>query len=133
MLLLVVVCSGRPLHAENISGFECVDRMMLPVYAGLVWKAQITGTATVRIGVSSEGTISDVKVESPHVALTGWVSGTLKRALFRKECYGRTIVLTFKYTLEGREREAPDNQIVIRHPGTVEILAHPPILRQIID
>jgi hypothetical protein len=130
---LILFFVNGDLHAEEISGFGCVDQMTLPVYAGLVWQAQITGTATARILLNSEGSALHVKIDSPHKALTGWVAGTLSKASFLKECKGRTIELIFKYRLEGQKREAPDNQIVVKHPGTVEITAYPPILHPIVN
>jgi hypothetical protein len=107
--------------------------MTLPVYAGLVWQAQLTGTATVRVVLNAEGKALEIKVDSPHKALTGWVAGTLTRASFLKQCGGRTLELVFKYRLEGQKRNTPDNQIVVKHPGTVEVIAFPPILHQIVN
>lgn len=127
------LCGRGQLNAQAGPGLECIEQMTLPVYAGLVWQAQVVGVATVRLVVSWDGSASEVTIESPHKTLTAWVAGALRSARFRRECKGQAVVLTFKYSLQGEKRAAPDNQITVRHPGIVEIRAHPPVLRETVD
>jgi hypothetical protein len=122
------------LLAEERPGLGCISEMALPVYAGVFWQAQITGTAIVRIVLGPKGTPSDVQVvESPHAFLKNWLPEWFKKSSFLPGCGGQTIQITLKYRLDGARRESPDNHIVIRFPGTFEITAYPPILHQTID
>ena len=130
--LAITGCNSL-LFAADRPGLWCISKSSLPVYAGLPWQAQLTGTATARIIVGSEGKPLEIKVAGTHGALTAWVKGWLNRTSFLPECKGQTIDLKFEYRLEGARREFPDNQIVIKFPGTFEITAHPPILRQNVD
>src|SRR5882762_4128383 len=123
--------NGLLLAEEKQSGLACISDMALPVYAGILWQAQITGTARVRIALSPGGTPSEVRViESPHASFAIWLPGWFKKSSFLPQCAGKTIELTLKYRLEGLRRESPDNQVVIKFPDTFEITAHPPILHQ---
>jgi len=135
LFALGIVGSNALLLAdEEQPGLACISDMALPVYAGIFWQAQITGTAKVRIAMSPGGTPSEVRVlESPHAFLTTWLPDWFKKSSFLPQCGGKTIDLTIKYRLEGLRRESPDNQVVIKFPGTFEITAHPPILHQTID
>lgn len=130
--LLLIMCSAASL-AEEQPGLACVGEMALPVYSGVIWQARITGTARVRIALDARGRPSEVRVESPHVSLTNWLTWWFKKSSFLQQCGGQTIDLTFKYRLEGANHEMPDNQIVIKYPGTFEITAYPPILHVAID
>jgi hypothetical protein len=122
------------LAEEKQPGMACISDMALPVYAGIFWQAQTTGTVKVKIALSSGGTPSEVQViESPHPSFAIWLPGWFKKSSFLPQCGGKTIELTIKYRLEGLRRESPDNQVVIKFPDTFEITAHPPILHQTID
>jgi hypothetical protein len=126
--------SGFLLAEEEQPGLACISEMAVPVYAGMFWQAQTTGTVKVRIALSPGGTPSEVRVvESPHPSFTIWLPGWFKKSSFLTQCGGKTIELTFKYRLEGLRRESPDNEVVIKFPDTFEITAHPPILHQTID
>jgi len=126
--------NGSLLGEQEQPGLACISDMALPVYAGIFWQAQVTGTVKVRIALSPGGTPSEVRViESPHPSFTIWLPGWFKKSSFLPQCGGKTIALTIKYRLEGLRRESPDNQIVIKFPDTFEITAHPPILHQTID
>jgi hypothetical protein len=107
--------------------------MTLPVYGSLPWIAQITGTASVTIRLDHSAKVQNLEVESPHKALTEWVEGWLTRSSFLDSCGGQTVQLTFKYLLEGERRNAPENRVVVKFPGTFEITASPPILHQIVN
>ncbi len=126
--------NGSLLAEQEQPGLACISDMALPVYAGILWQAQVTGTVKVRIALSPGGTPSEVRViESPHPSFTIWLPGWFKKSSFLPQCGGKTIALTIKYRLEGLRSESPDNQIVIKFPDTFEITAHPPILHQTID
>jgi hypothetical protein len=125
---------GLLLAEEEQSGLACISDMALPVYAGIFWQAQITGTGRVRIVLSSHGMPLEVRVlDSPHAFLTTWLPLWFKKSSFLPQCGGKTVQLILKYRLEGPRRESPDNQVVIKFPGTFEITAYPPILHEQIN
>jgi hypothetical protein len=81
--------------------------MALPVYAGIFWQAQITGTVKVKIALSSGGTPSEVRViESPQASFAIWLPGWFKKSSLLPQCAGKTIELTLKYRLDGLKRES---------------------------
>jgi hypothetical protein len=129
-----LVCAGNSLlGAADRPALACIQDMALPVYSGPIWQAQITGTATVGIGLDVRGVPSEVRVASPHVALTKWLTEWFKKSLFLPECGGQTITLILKYRLEGPSHEKPENKVVLKYPGTIEFIAYPPILRPSVD
>jgi hypothetical protein len=120
--------------AADVPALGCIETVALPVYAGIFWQAQITGTVNVEIAIGHGGAPLDVQVlESPHALLTKWLPDWFKKSVFQSACGGQTIHITLIYRLEGERREAPENQVVIRYPGTFEITAHPPILHPTVD
>jgi hypothetical protein len=119
--------------AEQSSGLGCISEIALPVYGSLPWLAQITGTARVTIHLDTSGKPVHLDVHSPHKALTDWVKGMLTKSSFLGSCGGQTVHLVFKYRLDGERREAPDNHVVVKSPGTFEITASPPALHQIVN
>jgi hypothetical protein len=128
----LLIC--HPLLAEQPSALACISNLPVPVYDGLLWQAQLTGTVVVRVVAGSDGAASEVQmVQSPHEFFKIWLPTWLKESRFLTECVGQTLELTFKYRLEGLRREAPDNHVVIKSPGIFEITASPPILHQTID
>ena len=133
--LLALAASGPNgfISGEERPGLSCIKEMEVPVYRSLPWLAQETGTVMARIALNTGGKPSDISIESPHKALTGWVTAWLRKSSFLPACGGQTIQLTFTYRLEGERRELPDNRIVIKFPGIFEITAHPPILHQTVD
>jgi hypothetical protein len=134
ILFALRLAGSNCLLFANEPGLACVSEMALPVYAGIFWQAQITGTVRLRIVLSPDGTPSEVLVlESPHAFLTTWLPRWFQKSSFLPRCGGKSIGLTIIYRLEGARRESPDNQVKIKFPGTFEITARPPILHQTID
>ena len=124
----------HPVAAAQRSGLSCISNLSIPVYGGLLWQAQLTGTVSVTVVVTAGGAASEITVlQSPHEFFRLWLPLRLKTSVFLPECAGRNIELTFRYSLVGPRREAPDNQVVVKSPGIFEITASPPILHQTID
>jgi hypothetical protein len=120
-------------YAQDRNGLACIQEMSVPEYIGVLWQARIVGTANVEISLDANGVPADVRVQSPHVSMTNWLAGWFKKSSFLPVCGRQTISLRFVYRLEGAKRDKPDNQIVIKYPGTFEITAHPPDLPNIVN
>jgi hypothetical protein len=131
--LSLLGCATGALVAQDRSDLACIQELAVPAYSSLIWQARITGTATVQISLSATGSPTEVRVQSPHVALTNWLSLWFKKSSFLPVCGGKTLNLTLVYRLEGANQETPDNRIVIRYPATIDITAHPPIPHVIVD
>lgn len=128
-LLMCFLVIGRAMAEE--SAFQCIEQITMPVYGGLVWQAQVTGRATAQI-VLTDGK-PEIRVQSSDRVLAAWVTGALRAATFRTECRNRIVHLEFQYELRGKRREAPDNQVSVKYPGTILITASPPVLHPSID
>lgn len=123
-----------PTFAEQRSALSCISNLSVPLYGGLLWQAQLTGIVSVKVVVGAGGAAKDVTVlESPHEFFRLWLPVRLKASAFLAECVGQTLQFTFKYSLVGPRRDAPDNQVVIKSSGVFEITASPPILHPTID
>lgn len=132
-LLAVVVLSVSPLLAEDASSLSCIQQVEVPVYAGVLWQARISGTATVRATLDEHGRPSKIRVDSPHPSLTKWLTSWFNHAAFLPQCGGRTMTVELTYMLEGAKRESPDNRVILKYPGIIQIIAHPPILHPSVD
>ncbi len=121
-------------RAEDQSALSCISSLAVPGYAGLFWKAQTTGDVRLRLVLSKEGAVSDVRVvESPHPSFAIWLPQWFKKSSFLSRCGGKTLEITLRYQLEGKPSESPDNRIVVKYPDTFEIIASPPISHPIVD
>lgn len=133
---LIVLTFGLAVEtatAQERAPLACVKEMDLPTYAGPIWGARISGTANVNIVLGSDGRAGSVDVESPHISMTNWLRIWCMRLRFLVECSGQRIHFTIIYRLEGDQRDVPDNKVVLKHPGTIVVTAHPPRVLTIID
>jgi hypothetical protein len=132
MIFWIAFGSNSVLRAEE-SATACLHDLVVPVYGGLPWQAQLTGVVVSKVTVAADGAPLDIQLNGSHQALNEWVKGALKRATFSKKCAGQTIQLTFRYQLEGEKQRAPTNKIRIKGPGVFEITSNPPLLKSILD
>ena len=134
MCLIAHLFGGNGLlRAEEYPAAGCIKQLSLPLYGSLPWQAQLTGTVRANMVLGSTGVVKELRVEGPHAALTEWVRSHLRNATFLPVCGSQTIELTFSYHLEGARHELPDNQVVIKYPGTFEVTAFPPVLHMSVD
>ena len=111
---------------------ECVEELNIPVYAGALWRAQVTGDVMVSIQILADRRAKAV-AKSTHISLSKYVEQEIIKSKFRPACMGRTIEIFLRYRQEGLIDEGPVNRLKFRPPNRFEVIACPPPPHTIIN
>ena len=99
-----------------------------PLYnPGLIWQAQLSGTASVRIAIKGAKAES-VTVTGVHDGLAHWIKTQLSESVFNQVYHAMTIEMTLTYKLEGRRARSPISEVRYLPPNDLLITARPPII-----
>ena len=105
----------------------CVDNLSIPVYWGLAWTVQASGTVRALISIGSDGIQTKIEIQSPFPILKGWVEKSLKDSHFHDRCGGQTVEINFIYQFRGNPNSDPKNEVQFKGPNTFVVIAYPPI------
>jgi hypothetical protein len=111
----------------------CVERMPIPGYRGVLWMAQVSGQAQVRIVIGEDGKVSSIEVQSSQPILADWLKASLRNLSMYDNCAGSVVEINFIYRLLGDRSETPRDEILLKESNTFDIIAHPPIIHTIAD
>jgi len=103
----------------------CIEDLQVPLYDGLAWIAQATGSfeASIMIG---PGPARLTAVHGGPPVIAELLKAALAEATFSHRCDRRTLEIHFIYRLEGAPDNSPHNRIRVKRDDTFEIVARPP-------
>jgi hypothetical protein len=127
-IFLVTMGMGCGLaHETGAKEIACVVELRLPWYEGLVWEAQLTGTAKVEVDIGISGKIAESRVKGVPQALAEWIKAQFGKSQFKETCKDQTLRYQITFCMEGLVSPKPVNSVIFRPPDHFIIVARPPI------
>lgn len=107
--------------------FQCVRRLVLPVYSPLARTPGISGSVQFRAQITKNGLLDAIQSTGPDL-LVGSVASAMNQSLFRSECNGQIVRFEFVFALEGKPSSFASGHVEFEPPHRFRIVARPPEL-----
>ncbi len=109
----------------------CVERIPMPAYPMLARQMQIEGTITATVILSPQASVQLITTEfaskTPKVtgSLIQTVEDTIRGAVFRVACGGKTVSLIFDFKISGVAADNPKQSVAYGYPNKFWVVTEP--------
>jgi len=109
----------------------CVERIPMPAYPILARQMQVEGTITATVVLSPQASVQLITTEfaskAPKVtgSLIQTVEDTIRGAVFRVACGGKTVSLIFDFKISGVAAESPKQSVAFGYPNKFWVVTEP--------
>jgi len=123
------VQAGKTEQPQGDSGGACIERLQIPDYPRLAIVAAISGTLTTSVLLSPQATVQSISTDAKTARGAGAplfvapVETAVRRATFRPNCGGRTVVMVFHFEFGETVSYTPKQSVVFGYPNTFWIVS----------
>lgn len=135
--LLISCVSGQTNNeppAQGSTNMDCVGRIEIPHYPPLAAQAQIDGSITASVALSSDGAVHGIQItaESKYRQAGNLfgppVEKVIGAAQFRSGCSEKTIQLVFHFDLKAKS-DSPKTSMYFVYPNVFWIVSEAPLVQ----
>jgi len=121
--------AGKTEQSQGDSGAACIERLQIPDYPPLAKQAAISGTLTTSVLLSTLATVQSISTDAKMARGAGApilitpVETAVRRATFRPNCGGQTVVMIFHFEFGEAVSYTPKQSVMFGYPNTLWIVS----------
>ncbi len=121
--------AGKTEQPQSDSGAACIERLQIPDYPRLAIMADFFGTLTTSVLLSPQATVQSINTDAKMARGAGApiliapVETAVRRATFRPNCGGQTVVMIFHFEFSETVSYTPKQSVMFGYPNTFWIVS----------